>query len=267
MSSLRDKVAVVTGSASGIGEATVRTMAERGASVVVADIDGDGARRVASEVAGEGGTAIAVTVDVSQPADVEAMIDAARSAYGRVDVLHNNAVGGSPLDADVVNMDLAAWDAAMAVNLRGYLLGCKAVLPHMLERGSGVIINTSSNSALAGDLTRTAYGVSKAGINALTMYVATQYGRFGIRCNAISPGLVMTPKMASEEALPADIREIYQRSHLTPRFAYPGDIAGYAAFLASDEAEMINGQVLCMDGGMLAHTPGYAHFLEAFGSA
>jgi NAD(P)-dependent dehydrogenase (short-subunit alcohol dehydrogenase family) len=264
---LQDKVAVVTGSASGIGEATVRMMAGRGAAVVVADIDDGGAQRVAGEIVQGGGSASAVAVDVSKPAQVQAMIDAALSTFGRVDILHNNAVGGSPLDTDVVNMDLDAWDSAMAVNLRGYLLGCRAVLPHMIERGSGVIINTSSNSALAGDLTRTAYGVSKAGINALTMYVATQYGRFGVRCNAISPGLVMTPRMESEEALPAGIRDIYQVSHLNPRFAYPDDIAGYAVFLASDAAEMINGQILCIDGGMLAHTPSYAHFLAASGRA
>ena len=261
MSGLAGRVAIVTGSASGIGEAVVRTLAQRGARVVIADIDGAGARRVAEAIVKDGGIAQPLTVDVSQPAQVRSMVDEAISRFGQVDVLHNNAVAGSPLDVDVVNMDPAAWDLAMTVNLRGYLLGCQAVLPHMLERGAGVIVHTSSNSGLSGDLTRTAYGVSKAGINALTMYVATQYGRHGIRCNAISPGLVMTPRMEAEQALPARDREIYQSSHLTRRFAYPLDIANLVAFLASDDAEMINGQILCIDGGMLAHTPSYAQFL------
>jgi NAD(P)-dependent dehydrogenase (short-subunit alcohol dehydrogenase family) len=181
------------------------------------------ARRVASDIAEAGAEAMAVEVDVSAPAQVHSLIDQAISAFGRVDILHNNAVGATPGDSDVVHMDLDAWDTAMTINLRGYLLGCRAVLPHMLERGQGVIVNTSSNSALAGDLTRTAYGVSKAGINTLTTYVAAQYGRFGIRCNAISPGLVMTPKMEAAAYLSAQDREIYQLSHLTPRFAYPQD--------------------------------------------
>jgi len=263
--SLNGRVAIVTGSASGIGQAVVRTLADRGASVVVADINGPGAERVAAGIVADGGAARAWTVDVAQPDQIRAMVDGALSDFGRVDILHNNAMAGSPLDLDVVNLDLGAWDLAMSVNLRGYLLGCRAVLPHMLERGSGVIVNTSSNSGLSGDLTRTAYGVSKAGVNALTMYVATQYGRRGIRCNAVSPGLVMTPAMEAAEALSAQDREIYQLSHLTPRFAYPADIAGYVAFLVSDEAEMINGQILCIDGGMLAHTPSYAQFLVAYG--
>jgi NAD(P)-dependent dehydrogenase (short-subunit alcohol dehydrogenase family) len=262
---LDEVVAIVTGSASGIGEAVVRRMAAEGARVVVADVDGDSAERVAGDLAARGAEAIAVAVDVAEPAAVERMVAQAIAAFGRVDVLHNNAAGGLPGDTDVVTLDLDAWDRALAVNLRGCLLGCRAVLPHMLERGTGVIINTSSNSALAGDLTRTAYGVSKAGINALTTYVATQYGRFGIRCNAVSPGLVMTPKMASEEQLPAVVREIYQLSHLNPRFATPEDIAAAVAFLASAQAEMINGQVVCIDGGMLAHTPSYAHFLALGG--
>jgi NAD(P)-dependent dehydrogenase (short-subunit alcohol dehydrogenase family) len=181
-------------------------------------------------------------------------------------VLHNNAGGTGPGDSDVVNMDVEEWDRTFALNTRGTMLGCKAVLPLMLQRGSGSIVNTASNSGLSGDLTRTAYGVSKAGVCMLTQYVATQYGRFGIRCNAVSPGLVMTPKMEAAEALPEAIREVYQLSHLVPRFATPQDIANAVAYLASEEAGYINGQVLCVDGGMLAHTPSYAHFVQAMGA-
>lgn len=259
---LEDRTAIVTGSASGIGEAVARKFAECGAQVVIADIDGDGAGRVADDICADGGKALPLRVDVGDPAQVEGMVTKTIRAFGKVDILHNNAVAGSPKDVDVLNMDLEAWDLAMRVNLRGYMLGCKAVLPDMLGRRAGVIINTSSNSGISGELTRTAYGVSKAGINGLTLHVATQYGRYGIRCNAISPGLVMTPKMESQEALPTEIREIYQMSHLNPRFTYPRDVANLVTFLSSDAGEMINGQILSIDGGMLAHTPSYAHFVS-----
>ena len=262
---LAGRVAIVTGSASGIGEGVVRTLARRGARVVVADIDIEGANRVAADIEADGGSALALSVDVGEPVQIIRMVDEVLAAFGQIDVLHNNAVGGSPLDSDVLHMDIEAWDRAMAVNLRGYMLGCQAVLPTMLAQGRGSIVNTSSNSALGGDLTRTAYGVSKAGINALTMYVATQYGRAGVRCNAVSPGVVLTPRMASGDALPQAARDIYQRTHLSPRFALPQDIAHLVAFLASDDSEMINGQILCIDGGMLAHHPAYSEFIREAG--
>jgi NAD(P)-dependent dehydrogenase (short-subunit alcohol dehydrogenase family) len=264
-SGLEGRVAIVTGAASGIGECTAHTLAQRGARVVVADMDGAGAARVAGEINAAGGSAVAATVDIAEEAQVVAMVATAVSAFGTVDVLHNNAGGTGLADGDVATMDVTEWDRTFAVNTRGTMLCSKAVLPIMLERGSGVIVNTASNSGLSGDLTRTAYGVSKAGVCMLTQYVATQYGRLGIRCNAISPGLVMTPKMESTEALPESVRQIYQLSHLVPRFAYPQDIANVVAFLASDESGYINGQILCVDGGMLAHTPSYANFLQAAG--
>lgn len=264
---LADRTAIVTGSASGIGEAVARHLAGLGARVVIADLDADGAERVADDIRGEGGEALAMAVDVGDPPQIERMVAETIRAFGRVDILHNNAVAGSPLDVDVLHMDLEAWELAMRVNLRGYMLGCKAVLPDMLSRSKGVIVNTSSNSGLSGELTRTAYGVSKAGINGLTLHVATQYGRFGIRCNAVSPGLVMTPKMASADALPEQIREIYQLSHLNPRFTRPEDVANLVGFLFSDAGEMINGQIISIDGGMLAHTPSYAHFVAMEGGS
>jgi NAD(P)-dependent dehydrogenase (short-subunit alcohol dehydrogenase family) len=263
---LDGKVAIVTGAASGIGERTARTLAARGAAVVVADIDERGAKEVAESISAGGRTASWFAVDVSVEDQVAALVQHAADRFGGLDVMHNNAADTRAevigQDGTVDTMDVGVWDQTMAVNLRGTMLGCKHAIPRLLERGGGVIVNTSSNSGLSGDLSRTAYGASKAGINALTMYVATQYGMRGIRCNAVSPGLVMTP--AAERNLTGEAREIFRLNHLTPRFAAPDDIARVVAFLASDDASFINGQVLCVDGGMLAHTPTYAQFMAAY---
>lgn len=260
---LDGKVAVVTGSASGIGECVAHTLAGRGAAVLVADLDGEGAEAVSAAIAAEGGIADHLRVDVSDESQVSAMMARAVERFGGIDVVHNNAAAtGADVigrDGDIATMTVGVWDRTMAVNLRGAMLGCKHGLPRLLERGGGVIVNTSSDSALAGDLSRSAYGASKAAINALTSYVATQYGRRGIRCNAVSPGLVLTP--AADRNLTGQAREIFRQNHLSDRFGYPQDIANVVAFLASDEGSFINGQVLCADGGMLTHTPVYAQFI------
>lgn len=260
---LEGKVAVVTGAASGIGECVAHTLARRGAQVVVADVNADGAAAVAGAIADDGGQADHVGVDVSSEEQVAAMMAHAVERFGGIDVVHNNAAdtGADVIgrDFDVASMTVQVWDRTMAVNLRGTMLGCKHAIPRLLERGGGVIINTSSNSSFAGDLSRSAYGASKAGINALTMYVATQYGARGIRCNGVSPGLVMTP--AAERNLTGDAREIFRVNHLTNRFGYPQDIANMVAFLASEEGSFITGQIVCVDGGMLAHTTPYAQFM------
>lgn len=263
MGRLEGKVAIVTGSASGIGECSARTMARHGASVLVADIDGAGARTVAESIAAGGGQASWFEVDISMEDQVQAMVADAVSTFGGLDILHNNAADTRAdvigRDGDVAGMDVGVWNQTMAVNLRGTMLGCKHAVPRLIERGGGSIVNTSSNSGLSGDLSRTAYGASKAGINALTQYVATQYGMRGVRCNAVSPGLVMTP--AAERNLTGEAREIFRLNHLTERFGTPQDIADAVTFLASSEASFVNGQVLCVDGGMLAHTPTYAQFI------
>ncbi len=265
MGNLDGKVAIVTGAASGIGECTARTLAGSGASVVVADINGSGAESVAASIGAEGGMASWFRVDVSVEAQVAALVQHAVDRFGGLDMIHNNAADTRAevigRDGTVDSMDVDVWDQTMAVNLRGTMLGCKLAIPRLLERGRGVIVNTSSNSGLSGDLSRTAYGASKAGINALTMYVATQYGRRGISCNAVSPGLVLTP--AADRNLTPEAREIFKLNHLTERFASPQDIANAVAFLASDQASFINGQILCVDGGMLAHTPTYGQFMAA----
>ncbi len=257
---LRDKVAIVTGSASGIGRATARVLAAEGASVVVADLDEAGASAVVSEIEADGGKAIATRVDVSAEDDVREMIAAAVSTFGGLDVLHNNAAAlgsASPgLDMDIANMDVDVWDRTMAVNLRGVMLGCKHAIPALLERGGGAIVNTSSGSAQRGDLAIPAYGVSKGGVDTLTRYVAAQYGKQGIRCNAIAPGLILTHEV--ERFGGEAYVKMLEEHHLTPRVGRPEDIAQAVLYLASDAASFVTGQILNVDGGILSHTPPYA---------
>ena len=261
---LTGKVAIVTGSASGIGRATALALAAEGAAVVIADLSGDGAERVAREITDGGGRAVAQLTDVGDESSIAAMVEAAVKSFGGVDVLHNNAAATEPQllsgDLELTAIDVAIWDRTLAINLRGPMLGCKHAIPRMLERGGGAIVNTSSAAALAGDLVRTAYGASKAGLDALTRYVATQYGKRGIRCNSIAPGVIATPALAAN--VPPQQIAAYERSHLTPRLGRPEDIAKAVVFLASDDAAFITGQVISVDGGLLAHHPSYSDFLR-----
>ena len=259
---LAGRVAIVTGAGSGIGLATARALARAGAAVVVADLDGVRAEKVAAEIAAEGGRARAQRADVADPASVAAMVAAAVEAFGGLDILHNNAAASDPAvigaDGELVDLDLGVWERTLAVNLRGPMLGCKYAIPRMLERGGGAIVNTSSISGLTGDVARVAYGVSKAGLDSLTRYVATQYGKRGIRCNSIAPGVISTP--ALEANVSREQIAIYERNHLTPRLGRPEDIAAAVVFLVSDAAGFVTGQTLCVDGGLLAHHPTYAEF-------
>jgi NAD(P)-dependent dehydrogenase (short-subunit alcohol dehydrogenase family) len=262
---LSGRVAIVTGAASGIGAASATELAARGARVVVADVNEAGAKQVADDIAGAGNTAVSHVVELADEAAIQALIAATVDTFGGVDIVHNNAAASNPevmgRDLDILTMDAAVWDAAFAVNLRAQMLMCKYALPHMIAKGRGVVVNMSSNSALAGDLSRVAYGASKGGVNALTLYIATMYGKQGIRCNAISPGLVMTP--AAETNLTDFDRQVFQGSHLTPEICRPQDVAKLVAFLASDDSAFITGEVIRIDGGMLSHTPVYAQYLAA----
>jgi NAD(P)-dependent dehydrogenase (short-subunit alcohol dehydrogenase family) len=260
---LDGKVAIVTGSGSGIGAAVARKLAERGAAVVLADISAESGAKVAEEIAARGDRAIACAVDVSQDEGAATMVAAAVDGFGRLDVLHNNAAATSAdilgRDGDIVGTDPAVWDTTMAVNLRGPMLGSKHAIPVMIAGGGGVIVNTVSPAAQAGDLRFSAYASSKAGLVALTQHVATQYGKSGIRCNAVSPGMILTENAIA--ALSEEIVETAKRHHLTPRVGYPEDIANAVAFLASDDASFITGHVLCVDGGVSCHQ---AHYADTF---
>ncbi len=249
MGKLNGKVAVVTGAASGIGAATARIMAREGAKVIAADSNLDGAKLIAQEI---GGTAVAF--DALEADSIRALMETTVKTYGALHVLHNN-VGATDInkDLDVVNMDLDTWDWVFKLCLKSVLMGSKFAIPHMLAAGGGAIVNTSSMAGAAGSLSNTAYGVAKAGVMALTENIAAQYGPLNIRCNCVAPGVILTPAVA--RAMPQPIVDIYQRYTLTTRLGQPEDIGHLVAFLASDEAGYINGQVINADGGVRAHLP------------
>lgn len=259
MRRLEGKIAIVTGGGGGIGSAVACRIVSEGGKVAIADVFEDSAKAAADPL---GDAALAVQFDAADPASIEAMVQATIDHFGGLDILHNNAAmtdpAKHPLDTTPVDIPIEIWDEIIDINLRGYLLGCKYAIPHMIARGGGSIINTASNSGVAGDLARVAYGASKGGIITLSKYVATQYGKQNIRCNSVSPGVVLT---AALEATVPGLKEVIQRHILTPEFGTPDDIAALVAFLASEESRYITGENISISGGGLSHQPHYADLL------
>jgi NAD(P)-dependent dehydrogenase (short-subunit alcohol dehydrogenase family) len=248
---LEGKVALVTGAGSGMGAASARTLAAQGASVAVTDIDMGSAVAVADAIKAAGGEAMPVRLDVSDETEWESGVKDVASAFGPVSVLHGNAAMTAAdfmaKDLGLLDFDLNLWDTTMAINLRGNVLGCRAVLPGMIAAGSGSIILTTSIASVLPGPARTAYAVSKAGVNALVRSVAAVYGRSGVRCNGVAPGFIATEATLGI-APEARLRQIADAT-AAGRLGRPEEIAATVAFLASDESSYITGQIVMVDGG------------------
>lgn len=263
---LQGKVALITGSGHGLGAETARVLAAQGARVVVVDIDLDAACTVVAEIESTGGQALAIRVDLTSEAEIAAMVTQAVAHFGRIDVLHNNAAALDTAqrqsDRDVCNVAIEAWDRAMDVNTRGAMLCCKHVVPVMLKQGGGSIIHSTSGFGLLGDVTLTAYAASKAALMALSRSVAAQYGKQGIRSNAIMIGFVINDH--AQKTVPEEIKQLLLAQHLTPELGSPRQIADAVAFLASDESSFITGATIPVDGGFTSHSPAMVPLREYF---
>jgi NAD(P)-dependent dehydrogenase (short-subunit alcohol dehydrogenase family) len=252
MARLEGKVAVITGAGSGIGRVAAMLFADEGAKVVVADVVADHAESVTAEILAAGGSALAVTVDVSNESQVDAMVGSAVDTYGGLQVLFNNAGIFPDDDGGVLDTPPDTWQRVMEVNLKGVWLGCRAAVPAMLASGGGSIINVASFVALMGAATaQIAYTASKGGVLAMTRELAVEYARQGIRANSLCPGPIETPLLAE---LLADPERRQRRLVHIPigRFGRPEEIAKAALFLASDDASFITGSALVVDGGITA---------------
>ena len=245
---LKDRVAIVTGGGSGIGQGISLRLAEESARVAIWDVNLDGARDTAQQIEKAGSKALALKVDVSSTAEVEAAVKEVLSRFGRIDILVNNA--GISRPSKVANMTDEVWDKTLDVNLKGVFLCSRAVISHMKGRKYGKIINIASILAARGGLYYAHYGATKAGVVAFTQSLAIELGPHNININAIGPGIVDTPMAAGDVEL--EYRQRLVKRIPLRRIGMPRDIANAAVFLASDEASYITGQCLYVCGGWSA---------------
>lgn len=251
ISQLSGKVALVTGAGSGIGRATALAFARQGAKVVIADVAADAGEETAALARAENTDALFVRTDVSQRADVEALVQAAVDQYGRLDYAHNNAGIPGP-QALLADYGEETWDQVIATNLKGIWLCMKYEIQQMLRQGGGAIVNTSSVAGLRGSQGVSAYVASKHGIIGLTRAAALEYARDGIRINAIAPGTIQTPMLDRFTGGDELTLEQFAKSEPVGRLGSPDEVAQAVLWLCSDSASFVTGATIAVDGGRLA---------------
>lgn len=251
---LAGRVALVTGSAHGIGKAYAQRLAREGASLVIADLDGGAASAVADELTRSGGKAIGVQVDVSDPASTNVMGRLAIDAFGKVDILVNNAAMFSRVPMSRVpfeQLEIGEWDRMMAVNLRGMWLACRAVVPQMRAQKYGKIVNISSSTVWERTPTRIHYVTSKAGVIGFTRNLAAELGTDNITVNCVAPGSTLSEENPSDQTV--QFRSLAAKNRAIERLQKPEDLVGAVAFFASPDSDFITGQTLVVDGGSVYH--------------
>lgn len=251
MRGLAGKVILITGGSSGIGEETARRLASEGAIVAIGDIDLDRAEGVAEAIRTAGGAARAHSLDVSNEARFRDVIAGVVRDHGGLDGLFNNAAdtGIYAQDTDIVANDIANWQRSLDVDLTGGYYGARHAIPELLKRGGGTILFNSSDAAFMGLKEAPAYSVAKAGMLALVRHIAANWGRQGIRANAVSPGAIVTA--AHEAVVTAETLQGYLEESRSSRLGRPEDVAALVAFLFSDDAEWITGQTYHVNGGLI----------------
>jgi NAD(P)-dependent dehydrogenase (short-subunit alcohol dehydrogenase family) len=245
--SFEGRVGIVTGGGSGLGEATAKLLATRGAKLVIADANGEGAERVASEIRAAGGHAAPLVCDISKPADVESLVPFATKTFGRLDLAFNNA-GITPKLVETHLTDPADWLRVIEVNLTGTFYCMRAELAHFVAHGGGAIVNMASTAGLQAHAMRPAYSASKHGIIGLTRSAAVEYATRGIRVNAVAPGPVRT---ASSSGAPPEVIAKIAAKTAMGRMGKPEEVAGVVALLLSDEASFVTGSVYEINGGQI----------------